>query len=96
MKLTPAQIKQTTTQMEARPVPDDSQLAPKLNEVFGNHTFFLASSGLHIVDPAESGEAGERDGRVMRLASWADADRTSLAPHPPEFTGVVIKLDKAA
>lgn len=96
MKLTSTQIKQATGQMEARPVPDDSQLAPKLNEVFGDHTFFLASTGLHIVDSSEAADAGDNAGRVMKLASWADPDCTSLAPHPPEFTGVVIKFDQAA
>jgi hypothetical protein len=96
MKLTSAQIKQATKQMEARPVPDDSQLAPKLNEVFGDHTFFLASTGLHIVDSTGATDDGETTGRVVRLASWADEHCTSLAPHAPEFTGVVVNLGKAA
>src|SRR5438105_2908941 len=96
MKLTPAQIKQTTTQFESQPVPDESRLAPELNRVFGDHTFFLGNSGLHIVDAVEPTEAGAHAGRVVRLATWTDSHHTTLAPHNPEFTDVVIELDKAA
>ncbi len=96
MKLTPAQIKQTTTQFEAQHVPEESQLAPELNRVFGEHTFFLDRAGLHIVDVPEPTETGIAAGRVVKLASWTDSHCTALAPHDPEFTDIVVKLDKAA
>jgi hypothetical protein len=41
-------------------------------------------------------EAGTAAGRVVKLASWTDSKHTTLAPHDPEFTDVVIELDKAA
>lgn len=96
MRLTPAQIKQTTSQFEAQPVPDESQLTPELNRVFGDHTFFIANSGLHIVDALEPTEDGTRAGRMVKLATWTDSHHTTLAPHNPEFTDVVVELDKAA
>jgi hypothetical protein len=96
MKLTPEQIKQTTSQIEARPVPEDGDLVQKLNQMFGHHTFFIASTGLHIVDSAESSRAEQPAGRIVRLANWANSEHTTLAPQDPEFTGVIIKLDKAA
>lgn len=34
MKLTPAQIEQTTQQIEAQLVPEESQLAPKLHKAY--------------------------------------------------------------
>jgi hypothetical protein len=32
---------------------------------------------------------------VIRLASWSDANHTSLAPHPPESTDLVVVLKAA-
>jgi hypothetical protein len=96
MRLTPAQIKQATSQFEAQHVSEESKLAPELHKVFGDHSFFLARAGLHIVDVPESTEAGVAAGRVVKLASWTDSHHTTLAPHEPEFTDIVVQLDKAA
>jgi hypothetical protein len=96
MKLTAAQIKQTAGQFEAQAVPEESQLLPELNRLFGDHTLFLGSAGLHIIDPTVSTEAGAPTGRIVKLATWTDSHRATLAPHEPEFTGVIIPLDEAA
>src|SRR5712672_3666911 len=62
MKLNSAQVEQTLTQFKAEVIPDDHPLVPKLNEVFGDHTFFLDSNGLNVVEPNErvSTRAGRR------------------------------------
>ena len=39
--------------------------------------------------PTDSGVAA---GKVVRVASWQDADRTSLVTHRPEATDVVVVL----
>ena len=44
MKLNPAQLEQTLTQFEAQVIPDDHPLVPKLHELFGDHTSFLATA----------------------------------------------------
>jgi hypothetical protein len=33
-------------------------------------------------------------GEVVSLADWSDATLTSLSPHEPELTGVVIVLER--
>jgi hypothetical protein len=96
MKLTPAQIQQTTKQIEAEHVSEESQLAPELHKVFGDHTFFLGAEGLHIVHAVEETDAGAPEARVVKLASWTDSHRTTLAPHTPEITDTVVALDRAA
>ena len=96
MKLTSAQIELTANQLAAEPVPDDSELAPELRNLFGDHTIFLSSTGLHIVDPAEPEQADVSIAQVVRLATWDDSHRNRLTPHKPEFTGMLIELDKAA
>ena len=51
MKLTSAQIERTLSQFEAEAIPDSHPALPRLNELLGDHTFFLDSKGLNI-DPA--------------------------------------------
>ena len=72
MKLTPAQIEQASKQFDAEPVSEESKLAPELHKVFGDHTFFLGSTGLHIVHAVEATEAAAPETRVVKLASWTD------------------------
>ena len=48
MKLNSAQVEQALTQFEAQVIPDDHPLVPKLNELFGDHMFFLDSNGLNV------------------------------------------------
>ena len=89
MKLNSEQVEQTLTQFEAQVIPDDHPLVAELNELFGDHTFFLDGNGLNVV------EQNERDGAgtVVNLANWGDAQWTSLLPHEPEQTKVVVMLD---
>ena len=90
MKLNSAQVEQTLRQFEAQVIPDDHPVVPKLNELFGDHTFFLSSEGLNVVEP---NEMGARAATVVNLASWTDAHLTSLAPHEPEPTETIVMLE---
>jgi hypothetical protein len=40
----------------------------------------------------EAPRAETQAARVVNLANWSDANRTSLAPHEPEPTGAIIEL----
>jgi hypothetical protein len=93
MKLNSAQVEQTLTQFEAQVLPDDHPLVRRLSEFFGDHTFFLDSNGLNIVEPNESTDAGAPAGTVVNLANWGDPQLTSLEPHAPEPTEVVVMLE---
>lgn len=92
MKLNSALVERTLTQFEAQAIPEEHPVVPQLNSLFGEHTFFLNGSGLNIVEPAE-GDDGVQKGVVVKVAGWQDSDRTSLVPHEPEPTEVVIALD---
>jgi hypothetical protein len=94
MKLNSAQVERTLTQFEAQVVPEDHPLARELNECFGDHTFFLDRNGLNVVEPKESTEPDALAGTVVNLANWGDAQLTSLAPHEPEPTEVVVLLER--
>ena len=93
MRLTAAQVERTLSQFNARPVPDDHPTVPQLNDLFGDHTFFLDRNGLNVVEPTGTREPGVTTCKVVNLANWADANRTRLTPHEPEPTEVVVMLE---
>jgi hypothetical protein len=90
MKLNSAQVEQALSQFDAQVIPDDHPVVPKLNELFGDHTFFLSKEGLNVVEP---NEMGARAGTVVNLASWTDGQLTVLAPHEPEPTEIIVTLE---
>jgi hypothetical protein len=90
MKLSAERVDRTLSQFEAMPLPEDHPAIEQLNQLFGEHTFFLTVSGLHVVEPTEA--PAEDAGQVVKLASWSDPNRTSLVPHEPEPTEVVVDL----
>jgi len=95
MKLSPQAVEQTLNQFEAQALPDSHPVMPQLSQLFGEHTYFLANTGLHIVEPIPAADSGKQQGVIIKLASWSDASRTSLAAHPPESTDLVIVLEAA-
>jgi hypothetical protein len=90
MKLTSAQVERTLTQFQGEVIPDNHPVVPQLNSLFGEHTFFLDSKGLNIVEPAEA-TAGA-PAKVVNLANWSDANPNRLEPHEPEPTDIVVTL----
>lgn len=92
MKLNSALVERTLNQFEAQAIPDNHPVVPQLNSLFGDHTFFLDGNGLNIVEPAMAD--GAPKGQVVKLAGWQDSDRTSLVPHEPEPTDVLVELEE--
>lgn len=92
MKLSSTQLEQTLSQFSAEVLPDDHPAVTQLNKLFGDHTFFLDDSGLKVLEPTGVPEMEAQTGEVVSLADWSDATLTSLKPHEPEPTGVVIVL----
>ena len=92
MKLNSALVERTLNQFEAQAIPDSHPAVAQLNSLFGDHTFFLNADGLNIVEPTEATNSGAQTAQVVRLAEWKDAERTSLVPHEPEPTDVIVML----
>jgi hypothetical protein len=92
MKFNTAQVEQILTQFEARVLPTGHPADLELSELFGNHTFFLDSNGLNILEAADAPQEGVEAGEIVNLADWTDATCTSLRPHEPEPTGVLIPI----
>ena len=92
MKLASQMVTRTLDQIDAKVIPETHPAVPELNKRFGDHTFFLDEEGLSIVEPIDPEEPGHAAGIVVNLASWSDAERSSLELHKPEITDVVIEL----
>lgn len=93
MKLNSTQVKQTLSQFDAQVLPEDHPAVTQLNTLFGDHTFFLDGAGLKVLEPVGAPEMDAQSGEVVSLADWSDATLTSLRPHEPEMTGVVVLLE---
>jgi hypothetical protein len=93
MKLNSAQVERALTQFEAQALPDDHPVVPQLSSMFGDHTFFIDSGGLNVLEPTEASEPEAPVGMIVNLAYWSDETLTKLSPHEPEPTGVIVNLE---
>ncbi len=92
MKLNSTQIERTLNQFNARVIAEDNPTIVELNDLFGDHTFFLDDSGLKVLEPSDVPQTDGQSGEVVSLADWSDSTLTSLSPHPPVSTGTIIVL----
>jgi hypothetical protein len=92
MKLNSAQVECALKQFEAQALPDDHPVVPQLASMFGEHTFFLDSGGLNVLEPTEAAESEAPAGMIVNLAYWSDETLTKLSPHEPEPTGIIVSL----
>jgi hypothetical protein len=90
MRLSSALVEQTLAQFDAQVLPEDHPAVPQLCRVFGEHTFFVDNSGLNIVELTEDADEGAISARVIEIASWDDANMSSLRPHEPKPTGMLV------
>src|SRR6266403_285705 len=69
MKLNSTQVEQTLSQFHAEVLPDNHPAVRKLNDLFGDHTFFLDGSGLNVLEPTEMPEKEVQAGEIVSRAS---------------------------
>jgi hypothetical protein len=93
MKLNSRQLEQTLSQFQAEVLPEKHPALQQLCDLYGDHTFLLDGDGLNVLEPAETSETETQAGEIINLASWSDATLTSLRPHEPERTGVLVDLE---
>ena len=92
MRLSSAQVERTLTQVNAEVLPDGHPVRDQLNELFGDHTFFLDGNGLNILETVGTSGADPTTGEIINLANWSDGTFAKLKVHEPEPTGVIVTL----
>ena len=79
MKLSPTQVQRTLDQFQAQVIPESNPVVSELTSLFGDHTFFLDSNGLNIVERVSPNGARQEEGRVINVANWVDESWTRLS-----------------
>lgn len=95
MRLSAAQVEIAEGQLKAEAIPENHPLIPKLNQLFGDHTYFLDDHGLSVVErapPESSTPSADGKAVVVNLANWTDSDPPKLEAHEPELTDSVVTL----
>ena len=64
MRLTSSQVERALNQFDAQAIPEDHPVMMQLSELFGDHTFFLNTEGLNVVEPDDTTQDGET-GKVV-------------------------------
>lgn len=93
MKLNAQQVAKVHDQTGVKPVPENHPVAEDLKDTFGDHTFYLASEGLYVLESMEPPQDGGQMAKAMVVASWTDESRTELMPHEPQSTTLIVTLD---
>lgn len=93
MLLTRKQSTKVASKTGSEALAKDSSSSRKLTKIFGAHTFFKSDKGLFIVQPTVDPERPERTlVRRIRLADWADSEKTSLIPLSNKLSETTITL----
>ncbi len=91
MKLTEAQIAAVADQLKVIALDDDDDATIALAENYGDHTFYLDPGGLHIFEKSANAD-GVVSLVLVKIAEWADEQRSSLCSIEPELRPVFLQL----
>ncbi len=92
MKLDSDQVGTIRHGVGADPIPNAHAVMPDLVSAFGEHTFYLDQAGLVVWEWLYGPEADNQPVVAVKLAGWADENKTTLEPHDPEVTDTVVDL----
>lgn len=92
MKLDTTQVAKVHEQTGLLPVPECDSSQVRLEQHFGQHTFYVDPVGLYIWESLDPASAGPLQAIALKIASWANEDMTILQTHEPRETGTVVVL----
>jgi hypothetical protein len=94
LKLDMTQIEHIRVQTGIQPIPELEPSQSRLEEHFGEHTFYVDPLGLYIWEIFDESETAQKEVMALQIASWADEDMTMLQTHEaPKATGKVVVLE---
>ncbi len=96
MLLTDAQIATVKRQANLEPIPANHEFGVTLAQRFGAHTFYLGSGGLYVLEPFGIEVPGAEPAVFIRIAEWANEERSQLAQIAPERLEHAVDLASAA
>ena len=90
MKLNARQATAIEDRFGVEAVEEDDPAIDRLVDTFGDHTFFLDTDGVSVIEPHPEGDGAT--GVVVKLASWTE-DRNGLKVQKPEVLPVTVHLN---
>jgi len=96
MKLNSNQIAAVREDLIAEPLEEENPAMASLRQAFGDHTFYVGSEGLFVVEPVEDDAHPGEPAQLVLVAAWTDEEKKALQPVPPQQTEKVIDLAAAA
>jgi len=101
MKLSTQQVAAVKQELGADPVDEANPAMETLRQAFGDHTFYLASDGLFVLEPADAADANSAQepaqqmsepAHLVLVAAWTDENKNSLQPAPAQVSATVVDL----
>jgi len=96
MKLNDQQIAAVKASVNIDAVPADNPAVPQLAEAFGDHTFFVVTDGLFILEEVDRPELPGTPAEFILIAGWANEERNALQGVEPTRSNTIIDLDTPA
>ena len=90
MKLNDRQIRDVSEKAGVGPVSPATNAHSLLRQHFGDHTFYLGPSGAFVWEPVGDPGRVPLELRALRIASWADDERTLLQRQSPMPMGKAV------
>jgi len=83
MKLSNPQINCIRDALDIEPVDSNQNLQVQLEEILGEHTFFVGDKGLFVFEEEQQVDGGNKLARMFLVAAWSNDDKQELAPVAP-------------
>ncbi len=96
MKLTSTQAAAVKQRVNIDPIDEENPVAEPLRKAFGDHTFFVVSDGLFVLEAVNDASQGDDPARFVMVAAWTSEEKNALQPIEPQQTNTVIDLAPVA
>ena len=93
MKLNDQQIAAVKASVNIDAVEAENPAVASLKEHFGDHTFFVVTEGLFILEEVDNPELPGTPAEFILVADWANEDNSALKGCEPMRSNTIIDLD---
>ncbi|MEZ5669843.1 MAG: hypothetical protein R3F55_20875 [Alphaproteobacteria bacterium] len=92
MKLSSQQVVSVKTALGADPLEDHNPAMDSLVKAFGEHTFYVFTDGLFVLEPVNDAAMAGDPARLVLVAAWTDEKRNALQKVQPQATDAIVDL----
>jgi hypothetical protein len=93
MKLNDQQIAAVKASVNIDAIDAENPAVPELVKAFGDHTFFVVTEGLFILEEVDNPELPGTPAEFILVAGWANEEKSALQGVRPTPSNTIIDLD---